>query len=188
MPAATDILIPLFACIAVGVGAGLLRLFDAGQARVLSRFVFLVAMPVAVLDFMRATEPPGPAYFGLIAGYMAAMLATVGLAFAASRRLLGLSIREAGAGVFATVCGNAVFLGLPIALAVGSWGPPFLILMLFEGLFVFAIGTALMTWPEHGEASPRGASSARGRSRATGQVGTPSCWRPSRALRWRSRR
>lgn len=151
MPAAADILVPLFACIAVGVGAGLLGLFTPEQARTLSRFVFLVAMPVAVLDFMRATQTPGLGFAGLIAGYMIAMLAACALAFVLARNVLGLGIHDAGAAVFATVCGNAVFLGLPIALAVGSWGPPFLILMLFEGLFVFAIGTALMTWPEdHG--------------------------------------
>ena len=157
MPTATDILFPLFACIAVGWGAGRFRLFTPEQARTLSRFVFLIAMPVAVLDFMRATEPPGPAYAGLIGGYVAAMLAACALAYLAARGALGLTIREAGAAVFATVCGNAVFLGLPIALSVPAWGPPFLILMLFEGILVFAIGTALMTWPEGGgEAPPRG--------------------------------
>ena len=153
---ATDILVPLFACIALGAGVGALRVFGAEQARVLSRFVFLIAMPVAVLDFMRGTEPPGPAYAGLIAGYVIAMGLSAGAAYLACRRVIGLTIRQAGAGVFATVCGNAVFLGLPIALSVEGWGPPFLILMVFEGLLVFALGTALMTWPEEGAPRPRG--------------------------------
>jgi predicted permease len=151
-----DILIPLFACIGVGVLAGAMRLFGPAEARVLSRFVFVIAFPPAVLDFMRATEPPGPAYLGLIAGYLAAMAATAALALLICRRALGLSVQEAGAAVFACVCGNAVFLGLPIALSVEGWGPPFLILMLFEGLFVFALGTLLMTWPEAGAAPPPG--------------------------------
>ena len=156
MPPVADILVPLFAAIALGAACGALGLFDLAQARVLSRFVFLVAMPVAVLDFMRATEPPGPAYAGLIAGYLIAMLLVAGLTLLACRRMLGLSTNEAGAAVFGTVCGNAVFLGLPIALAVGAWAPPFLILMLCEGLFVFAIGAALMTWPAPGAPRPRG--------------------------------
>ena len=156
MPSVAAILVPLFASIALGVACGALRLFDLAQARVLSRFVFLVAMPVAVLDFMRATEPPGLATAGLITGYVLAMLVVAGLTFALARRLLGLSVNEAGAAVFATVCGNAVFLGLPIALAVGPWAPPFLILMVFEGLLVFALGAALMSWPGPGAPRPRG--------------------------------
>ena len=156
MPSVADILVPLFAAIALGAACGAARLFDLSQARTLSRFVFLVAMPVAVLDFMRATDPPGPAYAGLIGGYLLAMLAVAGLTLLACRRLLGLTTNEAGAAVFGTVCGNAVFLGLPIALAVGSWAPPFLILMLCEGLFVFGIGAALMTWPAPGAPRPRG--------------------------------
>ena len=156
MPPVADILVPLFAAIALGAACGAARLFDLDQARVLSRFVFLVAMPVAVLDFMRATDPPGPAYAGLIGGYLLAMLSVAALTLFVCRRLLGLGTNDAGAAVFATVCGNAVFLGLPIALAVGAWAPPFLILMLCEGVFVFAIGAALMTWPAPGAPRPPG--------------------------------
>ena len=155
-PAVGAILVPLFACVALGALAGWQRLFGLAEARVLSRFVFLIAMPIAVLDFMRAAEPPGLAYAGLIAGYLLAMLAASGAALVIARRLVGLGVRDAGAAVFASVCGNAVFLGLPIALSVSGWGPPFLILMLCEGLFVFALGTALMTWPLPGSAPPRG--------------------------------
>ncbi|WP_031554323.1 AEC family transporter [Parvularcula oceani] len=156
MPSVALILTPLFASIGLGALSGFLRIFGSAEARILSRFVFLIAMPVAVLDFMQATEPPGPAYAGLMAGYLLAMLVSAGLAFLLSRRLLGLTTREAGAAVFATICGNAVFLGLPIAFSVPGWAPPFLILMILEGIFVFAIGTALMTWPLPGEAPPRG--------------------------------
>lgn len=156
MPSVSELLIPLLSCVAVGVAAGAMRLFGIEEARVMSRFVFLIAMPVAVLDFMRATDPPGLAYAGLIAAYVLAMAATAGLALLLSRTVLGLSTQDAGAAVFATTCGNAVFLGLPIALSVGGWAPPFLILMLCEGLLVFALGTALMTWPAKGAPAPRG--------------------------------
>ncbi|MBB4659204.1 AEC family transporter [Parvularcula dongshanensis] len=156
MPSVSTILIPLFGCIAVGVASGAWRLFGWSEARVLSRFVFLVAMPITVLSFTRKAEVPNLAYAGLVGGYLLATMLSAGAAFLLSRKLLGLTVQEAGAAVFATTCGNAVFLGLPIALAVGSWAPPFLMLMICEGLFVFALGTSLMTWPAPGAAPPRG--------------------------------
>lgn len=156
MSALSSILLPLFACILVGWGAGLLRVFGAAEARVLSRFVFLIAFPPAVLDFMRRTEPPGLAYAGLILAYVVGMAVTAGVTLLICKRFLGLSTQDAGGAVFACVCGNAVFLGLPIALSVDGWAPPFLILMLFEGLLAFALGTALMTWPAAGAPPPRG--------------------------------
>lgn len=148
MPSAVSILSPLFGAILLGVIAGGFRLFDISDARRFSRFVFMVAMPVAILDFMRQTTPPNLTYAGMIAGYLIAFAATAVAAFWVTRVWRKRTIRESGATVFATTCGNAVFLGLPIALAVPGWGPPFLILMLFEGILVFAVGSALMTWPE----------------------------------------
>jgi predicted permease len=148
VPTVPDIVAPLFGVIFIGVLAGSFRLFDEEDARVLSRLVFQLAMPLAVLEFMSEADPPSLAYAGLILGYLGALAIIVGLAFWIARRSARLTMRESGAAVFATTCGNAVFLGLPIALAVPGWASPFLILMIFEGIFVFGIGSALMTWPE----------------------------------------
>ncbi|WOI53068.1 AEC family transporter [Parvularcula sp. LCG005] len=145
------ILAPLFGAIAIGAIAGAMRLFDQDHARTFSRFVFMIAMPIAVFNAMRSTPPPGPAFAGMIIGYLAGLLVTSALAFIVARRWHGATMREAGAAVFTTICGNAVFLGLPISLSLEGWSQPFLILMIFEGFFAFAIGGALVTWPE-GEA------------------------------------
>lgn len=147
MPPLLDMLAPLFGTITIGLAAGHFRLFDLADARRFARLVFLVAMPLAVFSFTSTSPPPNPAYFGLVGSYLTALAVTSVAAFFAARRWAGASVQETGAAVFATTCGNAVFLGLPIALSVPGWGPPFLLLMLFEGLLVFAIGTALMTWP-----------------------------------------
>jgi len=83
-------------------------------------------------------------------------LGVVALAiFILVRKFLGLTTREAGAAIFTATCGNAIFLGIPIALAVPAWTPNFLILVLYEGTLCFALGTALMTWPEGDDAAGR---------------------------------
>ena len=160
MPSIASLLVPLFGAIFVGVGARALKLFDGEDARRMARFVFMIAMPFAGFEFMRANTVAGDILLGLAAGYLGALVTVVAAAFAICRSVLGLSVRESGAAVFATTCGNAIFLGIPIATSVEGWGPPFLILVLLEGTFCFAIGTALMTWPTGGEAGRTGFGNA----------------------------
>ncbi|MEM9839079.1 MAG: AEC family transporter [Pseudomonadota bacterium] len=150
------LLIPLFATIFLGAGARALKLFDAEDARRMSRFVFMVAMPFAGFNFMREQPIAADIFAGLAAGYLLGLIFASVSAFVIARALLGLSVREAGAAVFATTCGNAIFLGIPIATSIEGWASPFLILVLFEGTCVFALATALMTWPETGESGRSG--------------------------------
>ncbi|MEM9421272.1 MAG: AEC family transporter [Pseudomonadota bacterium] len=150
------VLLPLFGAIGVGVLAGRLKLFTEDEVRVFSRFVFQLAMPIGVFAFMHTATPPGLAYAGLVMGYLAGLIAVVTLGLVFTRRVGGLTMNEAGAAVFAVACGNAVFFGLPIALAIPGWATPFLVLMVFEGSFAYAIGHALITWPtnEREEGAP----------------------------------
>lgn len=148
------LLVPLFGAIFIGAGARSLKLFDGEDARRMSRFVFMIAMPLAAFEFMRTNAVQGEIVLGLGAGYLIALLAASVGAFVIARTLLGLTVREAGAAVFSSTCGNAIFLGIPIAASVDGWASPFLILVLFEGTFVFAIGSALMTWPEEDGEGP----------------------------------
>lgn len=148
MVSLASLLVPLFGAILVGAVSRALGLFDGEDGRRMSRFVFLVAMPLAAFNFMRLNPVAGDIFFGLAAGYGIALALASLAAFVIARGPLGLTVREAGAAVFATTCGNAIFLGIPIAAAVDGWAAPFLILVLMEGTLVFALGTALMTWPE----------------------------------------
>jgi predicted permease len=160
MSALVTLLIPLFGAIGIGAGSRLFRLFDAEDARRMSRFVFMIAMPIAGFEFMRQSDPAGSVFLGLACAYFMALGVASFLAFFVARRVLGLTVREAGAAVFSTTCGNAIFLGIPIALSVEAWASPFLILVLFEGTAVFAIGAALMTWPNAEETEGSGIANA----------------------------
>lgn len=153
MGSLVSLLLPLFGAILVGAGTRVLKLFDAEDSRRMSRFVFMIAMPFAGFEFMRQSQVDGEIFVGLAAGYVLSLALVSFAVFVLSRSILGLTIREAGAAVFASTCGNAIFLGIPIAAAVEGWASPFLILVLFEGTLVFAIASALMTWPEGDAAS-----------------------------------
>nr|WP_305889041.1 AEC family transporter [Parvularcula maris] len=146
----TSLLFPLFGSIFLGAGSRGLKLFDGEDARRMSRFVFMISMPFAGFEFMRRSQVDGEIILGLAGGYVVSLLIVTAAVFVLSRSLLKLTVREAGAAVFCTTCGNAIFLGIPIAASVEGWASPFLILVLFEGTLVFAIGTALMTWPREG--------------------------------------
>lgn len=156
MAAVTNILLPLIGIILTGFVAGKARFLDLDAARLLSRYVFLFAMPVAVLNFYMRSDPPTVevipvmlAYGGLV---IVIMLATI---FAA-KSVLKLTMPQAGAHGFCSICGNAVFLGLPIALSVEGWGQPFLMLMIMEGLLVFGIGAIFLSWKDSEDTAPLG--------------------------------
>jgi len=145
--------LPVFAVIAAGLLAGRFRLASAADSDALNRFVFRFAMPAALFgllsgahglnrnDALLALSYGGPAVAVLFGSYAIARLA-----FACDRP-------TAGAHAFASTIGNAVFLGLPIALAIGGWARPFVVLMLVEGIVVIGVGAALMSQPVGGDSA-----------------------------------
>ncbi|WP_306252494.1 AEC family transporter [Parvularcula sp. IMCC14364] len=140
------IVLPLLLVVLTGYIAGAGKWLDIAAARTLSRFVFMFAMPIAILNFYTKAPPPGLELVPFLTGYFLAMISIIALAAWTGFRLLDLDIRQSGAHAFVSTCGNAVFLGLPIALQVEGWGQPFLMLMILEGIFVFGIATTLMGW------------------------------------------
>jgi len=139
------IALPVFAIIAAGLAAGRLSLMDGGDAQVLNKFVFRFAMPVALFGLTARTAPPGAGDAAIVFSYGAAAVTVIIGAYFFSKTVFSLSGPEAGAHGFASTLGNAVFLGLPIALTIDGWGRPFVMLMLVEGTIIITIGAALMT-------------------------------------------
>ncbi len=141
---------PLYAIILTGFLAGRRGLMSEANAGALNRFVFLFAMPAAVFRFAATNPPPSgeTAFYALT--YLACALSVMAGAYFVGRKLLSLTKREAGVHAFGSTLGNAVFLGIPIALSVPGWGGPFLILILMEGIFIMSVGAILMTAPEDG--------------------------------------
>lgn len=144
MSAVISIALPVFAIIAAGAAAGWSSLMTASDSAALNKFVFRFAMPAALFGLAAGTPPPGAEDLTIALAYgIAAFIAIFGSYFLA-QALFSVSQREAGAHALVATLGNAVFLGLPIALSIEGWARPFLTLMLIEGTLVIAVTSALL--------------------------------------------
>ena len=149
MSAVIAVALPVFVLIALGAAAGRFGALAASDSAALNRFVFRIAMPGALFGLAARSGMPGADDLRLASAYGVAALTAISAGFFLSRVLFGANAREAGAYAFASTIGNAVFLGLPIAMNIDGWAQPFIVLMLIEGTAVIAIGAALMT-PRNG--------------------------------------
>jgi len=109
--------IPLFAVILLGFGAGRLGWLPAEASRALSRFVFLFAMPIFLFDALAFTDPASlarPDLLLLMAGGSAVTFAAL-----VGYGLLGGGARpDAVMRAVVSIWPNSLFLGMPAAIAV----------------------------------------------------------------------
>ncbi len=136
--------LPVFAVIAAGLAAGRLSLVPTGDIDALNRFVFRFAMPAALFGLTAQADPLTTADLSPAIAYGVAAMLVMGASYWLARLVLGASPQEAGAHALGSTFGNAVFLGLPIALSIEGWARPYVVLMLIEGTLVIALGAALM--------------------------------------------
>lgn len=144
MNAVIAVALPVFAIIALGFAAGRWGKMSVADSEALNKFVFRFAMPAALFGLTAGTAPPGAEDLGVVASYAVAAAVAIFGGYVLAQLLFRVTKPEAGAHGFASTLGNAVFLGLPIALAVDGWARAYVPLMLIEGVFVIAIGAALM--------------------------------------------
>ena len=137
--------LPVFAVIAAGYLAGRTRVLNGPESEVLNKFVFRITMPAALFGLTASATPPGGKELTLALSYGAGALTAVAVGYFLSQRLFGLTKQEAGAHALTSTLGNAVFLGLPIALSIDGWGKPFVSAMLFEGTVIIGLLSALIS-------------------------------------------
>lgn len=153
MSAVLSVAFPVFAVIAAGLLAGRFNLATAEDSAALNRFVFRFGFPAALFALMSGASGLTALDARLAFSYGAPALAVMALAYVFARRVFSLEPQAAGAHAFASTIGNAVFLGLPIALGIEGWARPFVTLMLVEGILIIGVGAALMS-PRDGAAHP----------------------------------
>lgn len=156
MSSVISVAFPVFAVIAAGLLAGRLKLATVADSASFNRFVFRFGMPAALFGLMSGASGLSLEDGVIALAYGAAALAVILFSYFLARKAFRLSPPEAGAHAFASTIGNAVFLGLPIALAIEGWARPFVVLMLVEGILVIGVGAALMGAPanSHSRAGP----------------------------------
>ncbi len=121
MPSILAVALPVFAVITAGLAAGRLRLAGAEDSAALNRFVFRFAMPAALFGLMSGASGLQSADGWLALSYVAPAMLAAFAGYQIGRRFFRLKRPDAGAHAFASSMGNAVFLGLPIALAIEEW-------------------------------------------------------------------
>lgn len=136
--------LPVFTVILAGLAAGRMKLATAEDSAALNKFVFRFAMPAALFGLMSGTHGLQHTDILFAAAFGVPALGVMAAAYAIGRTLLKLPASESGVHALASCFGNAVFLGLPIALSVEGWARPFVILMLVEGILIIGMGAALI--------------------------------------------
>lgn len=154
MIAVFTVAFPVFAVIAAGLLAGRLKLASADDSAALNRFVFRFGFPAALFGLMSGASGLTGLDARIAFSYGASALAVIALSHFIARKIFALDPQRAGAHAFASTIGNAVFLGLPIALGIEGWARPFVTLMLVEGILVIGVGAALMAPRDSSDATP----------------------------------
>ena len=145
MSAVFTVAFPVFAVIAAGLAAGRLKFATAEDSAALNRFVYRFGFPAALFGLMSGASGLTALDARVALSYGAPALIVITLAYILARTLFRLEPQASGAHAFASVIGNAVFLGLPIALNIEGWARPFVTLMLVEGILIIGVGAALMS-------------------------------------------
>ncbi len=154
MITAVTVAFPVFAIIAAGLFAGRFKLATAEDCAALNRFVFRFGFPAALLGLMSGASGLTGLDARLALSYGLPAFISIALAYVFARKIFALEPQTAGAHAFASVIGNAVFLGLPIALRIEGWAQPFVTLMLVEGILVIGVGAALMSPRDTSKGTP----------------------------------
>jgi predicted permease len=109
--------VPVFALIVLGFGAGRFGFFVEGSARGLSTFVFTFAIPAMLFKAMVTLGIPASPPWGLWGAFFAAVAIVWILAIAASRFVTGLEGAGGASAALGAGFGNTVMLGLPLGVA-----------------------------------------------------------------------
>lgn len=141
-----DLILPIFAVIALGWGATFTPVFDAASARALSGFVFFFAVPLMLFERVATTDPVEGGAGGLLATYYLATAVVFALGALAAR----LGFRRRGDETvligFAAAYANTVMIGIPVVLTVIGADAAFALFLIisFHSLVFFTLTTVLV--------------------------------------------
>lgn len=146
MLAVVDVIVPIFAVIALGFGATFTSVFDAASARGLSRFVFFFAIPLMLFQKVATTTAAAGGTAALLVTFYASTATVYLLGGLAARVLFGRRGDEAVLIGFSGAYGNTVMIGIPVVLTViGAEGAFAMFLIIsFHSLVFFPLTTVLL--------------------------------------------
>ncbi|NBB70901.1 MAG: AEC family transporter [Alphaproteobacteria bacterium] len=157
MSTVVDLILPIFAVVALGWGATFTTLFDAASARALARFVFFFAIPLMLFERVATTAPVEGGAGALLATFYAATATVFALGALAARFGFARRADEAVLCGFAAAYGNTVMVGIPVVLTVVGDAAAFatFLIISFHSLIFFTLTTVLVETVRGAEAGLR---------------------------------
>ncbi|MEM7111300.1 MAG: AEC family transporter [Chloroflexota bacterium] len=139
------IIFPVFAIAGIGYALTFFGVFTMQHIGGLSRYVFVVAIPVLLFRSLATIALPEQIEWEFLLSYYLAALLIYGLSMLASRLLFGHSLQEQGIFGMGSAYSNLVLVGLPIILrAFGDDAAlPMFLLISFHGAIIFFVVTAV---------------------------------------------
>lgn len=137
-----DVVVPVFALIALGYGAARFRFVDDAGFKVMAMFVFSLAAP-ALLFSGGTRQHEGGA--GAALALLPASVIVYALVVVAARRVMGMTLAEAALFALACVFGNSVMMGIPLIIAAyGEPGvPPMLAILALQTMILLGLATVV---------------------------------------------
>jgi len=151
-----QIVLPIFALIAMGAIAGAVGLVSDRAADGLSEFVFVIAIPILLFRTLATAPAPEAQPWGYWGAYFGALAAVWMLTAAMARRGFGLAGPEVPILSFTTVQANTVFIGIPLILQVyGEAGAtPMFLLIAIHLPVTMTVATLLVERAAGGSGDP----------------------------------
>ena len=112
-----EAIFPVFAIALVGYLSTTLRLFSARDISAISRFVFVIALPILLFDSLAKIELPNHINWGFLASYYLVAVAVFILSMLVSGKRFSLTAKEQSIFGLGSTYSNTVFVGLPIILS-----------------------------------------------------------------------
>lgn len=147
MGAVIEIVLPVFALIAIGYALGRSPLL-AGEAgiKALTNFVFYAAIPALLFRLFSRGLPDQGIEWSIVLGYFAAVLTLFALTMAMGRYVFANDKPELGLAGMSAVFSNTVLMGIPlIYTAFGDEGMlPLLMIVTFHPMILIPLATLLV--------------------------------------------
>ncbi len=164
-----NVVLPVFAVILAGYGAGRMGWLGEASSEALNRFVYYCALPALFFGSLARIEPARIFDPSFLAAYTGGQLAIFAVAFAVARLLFKNPPAEASLFAMGGIFANSGYMGVPLALvAFGADGlPPTIVSTVFMTMIFIALVTILIETDPYRRAD--GARIVRDASRAVFQ-------------------
>lgn len=151
------IMLPVFGIVLIGFAAAKFRVLDEAAIRGVTKFVFVIALPVALFRSMATAPLPEEIPWGLFGSYYIAALSSFFLGMFLTGRFFGRSLVGQAVTGLAAAFPNTVLLGIPVivtAFGERAMVPIFLLLSVHATILLTTATVVL----EAGRSSEAGGS------------------------------